>query len=232
MRQEKLFTNVEIIGVNRSSANSDYYNQITSVGRTMPWLQDTAEARVWTSWAVAYRDVIVLDSSNRVVGVMNLSINDLGVTTNRARLKEMFRAAANSGDSDGDQLPDHWEYHYIGNLDAGPDLDSDNDKFSNFMELAFGSNPKDRTDFPRVQLDFNPSKQFRVSFNRWGGSAGDYIMDSSTNLLQWTNTTQLLRSNTFGIFDGTGRTKTSFNFSRATTIQPRGFMKLNIRRPE
>jgi hypothetical protein len=201
-------------------------------GRTMPLLQDTTVDPLWQSWAAKYRDVIILDSSNRVAGVFNLTVNDLSVTTNRTRLKELFRTVANNGDSDVDRLPDHWEYKYIGNLDAGPDLDSDNDQFSNLMELAFGSNPKDRTDFPTVKFDFNTLRQFQVSFNRWGGSPGDYVVTMSTNLLQWTNSIQLLRSNTFGIYDGTGRTKTTIHFSRTWIVQPGGFINLGFRPPE
>ena len=79
-------------------------------GRTMPFLQDTKVDPLWQSWTAKYRDVIILDSSNRVEAVFNLTVNDLSVSTNRTRLKELFRAVANGGDSDVDRLPDHWEY--------------------------------------------------------------------------------------------------------------------------
>src|SRR5687768_17919005 len=108
------------MGVNQYTANVESFNQLTTANNLLPWLQDTAQPNVESLWNAAYRDVIILDASNRVAGVMNLTANDLGQATNRARLKEMLRTVANAGDSDGDKLPDHWEYRTFGALTPTP----------------------------------------------------------------------------------------------------------------
>lgn len=229
IRQENLLVNVELIGVNQSAADQEYYNQLTTATNLLPWLQDTAQANVAALWNIAYRDVVILDSSNRVTGVINLTTYDLAQAANRDRLKEMLRAAANAGDSDGDKLPDHWEYSTFGDLAATPSEDPDKDGYNNAMELAFGTKANDPADFPRVILGFTNSKQFKVSFDRWAGGAADYLIETSTNLLNWTNSQFIVRTSTTNYCDGTGRSRTSYNLNRSTTIQPEGFMRLNLR---
>ena len=46
------------------------------------------------TWAPTYRDVIVVDSDNRVVTAYNLTANDLGVTENYDDLKDILLTAA------------------------------------------------------------------------------------------------------------------------------------------
>ena len=60
----------------------------------MPWLQDVPAVDVWSTWAVTYRDVIILDEDNVVVGVYNLTTNDLAVPANYAALRDMLISAA------------------------------------------------------------------------------------------------------------------------------------------
>jgi len=220
--------NVELVGVNRNSDNIPAANFTASYGKTLPWLQDT-QTNVWALWSAEYRDVIILDSSNRVVNVMNLTFNDLSVANNRDRLKEILRNTANAGDSDGDKLPDHWEYRYLGGLQAEGEMDSDNDGFNNFMELAFGSNPQAFRDIPRIQFGFNASRQFTVSFDRWAGSAGEYLVETSTDLMQWSGATQVIRTLTTGLFDGTGRARNTHNLTRNSLVQKQGVIRVNAR---
>jgi hypothetical protein len=66
---------VEILGVNRLNAASANANAVA--GRTIPWLQDTDSTKVWDSWRVTYRDVVVLDAENKVTAVYNLTSHDL-----------------------------------------------------------------------------------------------------------------------------------------------------------
>ena len=153
MRQEKLLVNVEIVGVNRHTETDPMANSAFTSGTVLPWLQDTTQANVWTRWNIAYRDIVILDSSNYVSGVINLTYNDLALSANRDRLKEMLRRAVNGGDNDADKLPDHWEYRFFGDLNALPGQDSDGDGYDNSLELAFGANPKDPVSFPRVTWD-------------------------------------------------------------------------------
>jgi hypothetical protein len=48
----------------------------------------------WDLWEVEYRDVILLDSENRPVGIYNLTSNDLGNPTHYAALRQMLVDAA------------------------------------------------------------------------------------------------------------------------------------------
>lgn len=65
-------------------------------GRTIPWLQETADEQVWEAWAVTYRDVVILDGNNVVVGVYNLTEHDLSDPANRDALKKKLRNAGGS----------------------------------------------------------------------------------------------------------------------------------------
>ena len=70
----------------------------------LPLLQDTEEQDVWgTGWAVTYRDVVVVDSNNVLVGVFNLTTNSLGSTDL-------------TQDLDGDGTLDATNYEYLKDL--------------------------------------------------------------------------------------------------------------------
>ena len=91
---EVLTRRVRIHGVNSVGAESG--NAAACVGRTIPWLQDTASEMVWDLWQVTYRDVIILDPSNEVVTVFNLTTRDLAVPAEYEALKTLLREAANA----------------------------------------------------------------------------------------------------------------------------------------
>jgi len=86
--------NIQLLGVNGIGLESA--NSIITAGRTLPWLQDVLAVDVWKSWAVEYRDVVVLDAQNRPVAVYNLTTYDLGNPTNYAKLKSILVDAANA----------------------------------------------------------------------------------------------------------------------------------------
>ena len=69
-------------------------NEDITAGRSLPWLQDTEQEEVWTSWDVAYRDIYVLDSENYPVAIYNLSQNDLGNQANFQAVKDLLVGAA------------------------------------------------------------------------------------------------------------------------------------------
>ena len=58
-------------------------------GRTLPWVQDDAEQRVWESWQVYIRDFFVLDRAGDVVDVVNLTAFNPDPTVNEG---ENYRA--------------------------------------------------------------------------------------------------------------------------------------------
>ena len=87
-----LTTPVQILGVNQVGHESA--NDTFCTGRDVPWLQETATDLVWVPWGVQYRDVWVLDTDNRPVGVFNVTSNNLAIQANYDTLKQMFIDAA------------------------------------------------------------------------------------------------------------------------------------------
>jgi hypothetical protein len=81
-----------LLGVNQTGYEAG--NASVTAGRTIPWLQDTAAVNAWSSWAVTFRDVVILDALNRKVFVYNLTVHDLGNPTDYAQLKGILRVAA------------------------------------------------------------------------------------------------------------------------------------------
>lgn len=66
-------------------------NASVTAGRDLPWLQPTDTATdPWTTWAVVYRDVIILDEQNIPVAAYNLTTHDLGIQTNRDELTALL----------------------------------------------------------------------------------------------------------------------------------------------
>lgn len=63
---------------------------------TLPILQDTEEAAVWTSLGITYRDVLILDEENRWRGVYNLTTHDLSQPGNYEDLATMLFEVAGS----------------------------------------------------------------------------------------------------------------------------------------
>lgn len=86
-------TKVQILGINETGLESG--NAYITNGRTLPWLQDTAEQQVWKSWAVTFRDVIILDAENKPIAVYNVTTHGLADPANYAELKQILVDAAN-----------------------------------------------------------------------------------------------------------------------------------------
>ena len=81
-----------VVGVNEEGKEAG--NEGFTAGRDLPWLQDSASEDVWDLWGVQYRDVLILDTENRVHAVYNLSQNDLNDPENYRALKELILSAA------------------------------------------------------------------------------------------------------------------------------------------
>lgn len=72
-------------GVGFESGNANFTD-----GRDIGLLQDTAEVDAWTQWDPTYRDVVIVNADNEVVGVYNLTSNNLGVAENYEALTQML----------------------------------------------------------------------------------------------------------------------------------------------
>ncbi len=76
------------MGVNGAGHESD--NGLMTAGRALPLLQDTPAVDAWSAWAVAYRDVVIVDGQGVKRGVFNVTLHDLSVAANRAALKQQL----------------------------------------------------------------------------------------------------------------------------------------------
>ncbi len=97
----------QIVGINE--IGHAVSNSAITEGRDLPWLQDedannNSVSDVWyDSWDVTYRDVVVLDEDNALVGAYNLTLNNLANPENYNTLRNLFLATATSdGDVDHD----------------------------------------------------------------------------------------------------------------------------------
>ena len=59
----------------------------------LPVLQDTSDQRVWDSWKVTFRDVVILDEANECYAVFNLTGNSLEEPDNMRDLKALIESA-------------------------------------------------------------------------------------------------------------------------------------------
>jgi hypothetical protein len=89
---EGLSLAIQILGVNPAGMESG--NADMCSGRDLPWLQEPAGVSVWTSWAVTYRDVVIVNAANETVTAYNLTTHDLGTPADYAALKALLRSAA------------------------------------------------------------------------------------------------------------------------------------------
>ena len=83
---------IHILGINAAGQESD--NELMCQGRVLPWLQDTTSQRVWDSWQVTWRDVVVLDPENKVIRIYNLTEHNLGAAANYTELRNILLLAA------------------------------------------------------------------------------------------------------------------------------------------
>lgn len=86
---------MELLAVNQVGYESGM-EEMSAVG-TLPILQDTSTANVWTSWAVTWRDVVVLDGDGRKALVFNLTTYNLADPDNYATLEQRLVEIASGG---------------------------------------------------------------------------------------------------------------------------------------
>ena len=85
-------TKIRLLGLN-AVGFEDFIASAVS-GRSLPYLQDTADENVWGSWAATWRDVRILDVNNAHVATYNLTSHDLANPANYAELKALLKSAA------------------------------------------------------------------------------------------------------------------------------------------
>ncbi|MEW6159163.1 MAG: hypothetical protein AB1813_17190 [Verrucomicrobiota bacterium] len=173
----------------------------------------------------------IVDSQNRLLAVFNLFEFSLDFPENRQTLKQLFLQAATKQDSDRDELPDDWEQIHFGNLAAAAQEDSDGDGQSNFTEFAFGTKPNDAKSVFHPALQFMTSgseKTFAMQFQRRAGSMLNFIVETSSDLKNWSSSSSDLAEITPHRlrYDGSGTLETGFNLTRTLAAQPNGFIRV------
>ncbi|MBL9023753.1 MAG: hypothetical protein JNL21_16285 [Myxococcales bacterium] len=83
---------VTIFGINAVGYESG--NEAVCEGRDIGWLQDVAEQEVWMTWAISFRDLVIVDQDNVVVAIYNLSTHNLNEPVNYDEAFGLFEAAA------------------------------------------------------------------------------------------------------------------------------------------
>lgn len=79
---------IQLLAVNEVGFE-DATDEMADLG-DLPLLQDTVTEDAWNTWAVTYRDVVILDADNHRVGVYNLTQHDLSNRENYDALKQML----------------------------------------------------------------------------------------------------------------------------------------------
>ena len=83
---------VQFLAINELGHSSGIDTAVENV--SLPLLQDDSTQEVWSNWGVTYRDVIILDSENKISGVLNLTTNPLAEEANWNQLKELVLSTA------------------------------------------------------------------------------------------------------------------------------------------
>jgi hypothetical protein len=200
---------IEILGVNWNR-DLTTNNDLMTLQRDLPFLQDTSDVDVQSSWSPNYRDVVILDAQNEIVAYFNLTTNDLGSTENAFALKALLLETAEFDDSDLDGIGDDWEEIVLG-ADGSTDGDADGDQASDFAEYVHGSDGGDSGSrpviTPAIQTVIEGDRYLTVTFRRRLGTAGGlmYTVEQSDAQGNWTSynvsTVERMRSNPY---DGTG----------------------------
>ena len=81
----------QLLAINERGHSSDI--PIAVEGRELPLLQDDNRSLAWDNWGATWRDVMVLDAENEIIGIINLTDKSLGETENRTALETLLLEA-------------------------------------------------------------------------------------------------------------------------------------------
>ena len=91
---------IQLLAVNEigfssgNSAASQTASPASGATGVCPFIDDNVVDDIWSTWQVTFRDVVILDQDNVIVGEFNLTQNNLSSAANRETLKAMLVAAA------------------------------------------------------------------------------------------------------------------------------------------
>jgi hypothetical protein len=95
-------------------------------------------------------------------------------------------------------------------------------------EFVSGTDPTNSNSRPALVAGFTSTGRFTVTFRRWAGSLFDYVLETSTNLVEWNVDPNeiIAEGEPRVLFDGTGISEITFSLVRSKTEQPAGFIRL------
>ena len=70
--------------------NNGWEADFQSAGLSLPMVQDNDSDLIWNNWGGGWRDVMILDPNNELVGQFNLTDFSLADPTNYETLKNML----------------------------------------------------------------------------------------------------------------------------------------------
>jgi hypothetical protein len=83
---------IQILVINNIGAESG--TAPTTDGRDIPYLQDTMGENVKSDWNATWRELVIVNSCNEVVQVINTSTNSLSLPSNYDMVKNALLAAS------------------------------------------------------------------------------------------------------------------------------------------
>ena len=142
-------------------------------------------------------------------------------------------------DADQDGLPDFWQDQYgLTGADRSPTADPDHDNINNLLEYAFDMDPtkSDTAGLPVGTVAVDPAdgkRHLMLSYRRWIGGGGlQYVVEVSTDLVNWSSTDSDFEANGAPVPDANGVTEVvNLWINPSTDLVPRKTVRLHISVP-
>jgi hypothetical protein len=158
--------------------------------------------------------------------------NDGGPTGLRVELTGSMTCCSAIIDSDGDDMSDEWELLYeLDPVDPKDDrLDLDGDGMTNFVEYAFGLNPTSGVSVnPITQMLNKTTGEFRYTRRDPSLTGLVYTVQTSTDLLLWTDDTIATAGQTIATVGGDDQTM-AVTLNGSPQTAPRLFVRVKAER--
>jgi hypothetical protein len=142
-------------------------------------------------------------------------------------------------DADTDGLPDSWQdAHGLVGADRSPTADPNHNGVNNLLEYAFNLDPNtsELPGLPLCAVALNPADgklHLRFSYRHWIGGGGlDYVVETSTDLANWSTAGSNFSADGAPVPNGDGVTETvNLWINPAISLAPKKAVRLHIYSP-
>ena len=140
------------------------------------WAEDLILESSLSSGVTAHDGNIIAQNNCMVPTGNDVTLAAFGKVTFRPNFRVQAGATlvvrpGDYSESDGDDLPDVWEYKYFGNLNQGRNGDVDSDGSSNYLEYVFRTDPNNQNEVPPSSTAYQDA-QMGFAGNELAGGAG------------------------------------------------------------